>query len=650
MLAKSEGSAAVTRYVCGVPGLPEYRHAYTITPFNFLILPEEKQRRKLGDFFDLLRMLQHTSTITLERVPITVQMGGGVSSQNKTDDAVRPVKKSPAQPSAQMTATEQTMEITQVLLDTPDALDDTLESLGYSYTIDEPPHPGPRVTAEGVRDFRCLINGMHLYARAYTVYGAPTMLPPAWVYRVFRTFHRLQIHITPMRPDDAMRKMTTREVLYSGVKTSKANLQKKLQDIRVLKRDLELGNTSAFTFVINGFVFARTRKELTELGRQVRRNCSAMNVRITSSYGRQKHMAQMGAGAGWMGAIHSMHILYPFASADMLEAPGGIMLGRNQDTGGPVIYDVNRRKNHNVFTCGTTGAGKSFTNKIILKRFTERRPNTMCVVIDPQGEYLPYADYFGLDGIEIEAGHQYGLDPFAMFDTPVEAADLLGAATNAPNEVRREWRSKCDGIKSVRELYEASTEGARRYLADLVQGSISKVFEGMPRFSDRMIISLKKTDGQEYEGMLILLVLAYAWRRVNELPPGQWKFILLDEAWRMTKIQQSIKKIGEMARQGRKRSLIFAVSTQQFSDMDRALDDESKLTELFDTKMIMQLSQSAAKSAGRALDLTDREVERITNFRPGTGLLQTSANSVYLKFEATADETKRYFNTKEEKI
>ena len=663
----------------------------------------------------MLRMLLHTSTITLERVPITVQMGGAAASAAapsppteapETDstgskdndnppsddkrastgkDADNPATAAASSPSthapkvkaetdAKVESAEQTapadksaaavvaadaattdsttsvMEITRVLLDTPDPLDDTLETLGYSYTIDEAPHAAPRVVSEGIRDFECETDGMRLFARAYTVYGAPSMLPPAWVHRVFRTFHRLQVHVTPLRPDDAMRKMTTREVLYSGVRTSKAGLQKKLQDIRVLKRDLELGNTTAFTFVINGFIFARTRKELTDLGRQVRRNCAAMNVRVTSSYGRQRHMAEGGAGAGWLGAIHSMHILYPFASADMLEAPGGIVLGRNQDTGGPVIYDVNRRKNHNVFTCGTTGAGKSFTNKIILKRFTERRPDTMCIVIDPQGEYLPYADYFGLDAIEIEAGREYGLDPFGMFDTAVEAADLLGAATSAPNEIRREWRSKCDGIRSVREMYEASSDAAKRYLADVVQGSISKVFEGRPRFSDRMIISLKKTDGQEYEGMLILLVLAYAWRRVNELPANRWKFVLLDEAWRMTKIQQSVRKIGEMARQGRKRSLIFAVSTQQFSDMDRALEDESRLTELFDTKMIMQLSQSAAKAAGRALDLTDREVERITNFRPGTGLLQTSGNSVYLKFEATDAETKTYFNTKEEKV
>lgn len=623
-------AGTILKFAGAESGKQLYPHAYTITPSNFLILPEEKQRRKLVDFFDLLRMLQHTATITLERVPITVRMGGaGAGNQNET---------------------ETEMEIVKVLLDSTDSLDDTLERLGFSYTIDEAPRPPPRVVSEGVRDFACELNGMKVFGRAYSIYGAPTYLLPAWVHSVFRTFHRMQIHISPIRADDALRKMSNRELLYTGVKTGRADIQKKLTDIRTLKRDLELGNTSAFTFIINGFIYAKTREELLELNRDVRRNVASMNVRITPSYGLQRQMVEGNAtGASWLGAINSMHVLYPFASADMLEAPNGILLGRNQDTDGPVIYDVNLRKNHNVFTCGTTGSGKSFTNKIILKRFLEGRPSTTCIVIDPQGEYIEHAKYFGLDAIEIEAGKQFGLNPFDMLDTKIEAADLLGSATGAPNEVRREWRSICDSVDTIEGLHDASSDRGKQYLTDLVKGSVSEVFRGKPRFSDRMIISLKRTDGQEYEGLLIMLVLAYAWRRVNELPAKQWKFLLLDEAWRMTKMEQSILKIGEIARQGRKRSLIFAVSTQQFSDMDRALADESRLTELFDTKIVMQLSQSAARAASKAMELTDREMDRIANFRPGNGLLQTSGNSVYLKFEATAEETSNYFNTKAEK-
>ena len=334
----------------------------------------------------------------------------------------------------------------------------------------------------------------------------------------------------------------------------------------------------------------------------------------------------------------------------MLEIPNGILLGINKDTSSPVIFDPDNRANHNIFGAGTTGSGKSFTMKIILKRFLEKRPDIMTIIIDPQGEYLPHAAYFGLDTLEIKPGIQYGLDPFKLFDTPIEAADIIGIVTEAPIEVKKEWRSICDGIKNLDELYKKSSERAKKYLEDLVKGSMSEIFKGDIKFSDRMIISLKYLDGQEYEGLFILLALTYAWKRVNALPSNQWKFLLLDEAWRMTKIPKSAYKIGEIARQGRKKSLIFAISTQQFTDLDKSLEDESKLTELFDTKIIMGMSKTAAEKTGAALDLTDDEIERIKNFKPGNGLLQTGINSIYIKFEGTVNEEKIYFSTTEKKI
>jgi len=586
------------------------------------MLPEDKQRRRLSEFFDLLRMVRKPLVITLDREPATVHYGN----------------------------TNQTMEILHVRLQSDESLDDILEKIGFSHTIDDAPPPIV-MTRESPAYFECQLptaGNTRIFGRAYTIHGAPSMLPPAWIASVFGGFHRVQMQIKSVRTDDAIKKIQTRELLYAGTKSRRADMQKKLMDMQNLRRQLELGNTNVFTFTVNGFLFTKSLKELKRKHTLMRRHVASMNVRVTASLGRQLELLQ-GGGATWLSATDGMSVLYPFASSDMIEAPSGIPLGKNKDSGGPVIYDINQRKNHNVFTAGTTGSGKSFTNKIILKRFLEQRPSTTCIVIDPQGEYIEYADYFGLDALEVRPGERYGLDPFSLFENKIEAVDLLGSATAAPNEIRREWRSMSEEINSVQELHKRSSAAGKKYLADLVKGQIAEVLQGEPRFSDRMIVSLKHTDGQEYEGMLIMLVLAYAWKRVNELPASRWKFVLLDEAWRMTKIEQSVKKIGEMARQGRKKSLIFAVSTQQFSDMDRALDDDSRLTELFDTKIIMQMSQSAARRTGQSLELTDAEVERIAAFRTGNGMIQTSSNSIYLKFEATEDERHKYFNTKAEK-
>ncbi len=606
--------------LCGLKNPTKFDYSYSIIPTNFMILSDKKQLRKLSDFFGLLLTLEKNIMITLTRVPIMVPYKGK----------------------------ETRMDVLQVLIDSVEPLDAILENLGFSFTIDEKHNP-IKVDNEHIRSFTTRIENQKYVGRAYTLYKMPSMLSPAWIHSVFATFHRIEIHITPVRSDDAMRKVGNKELLYIDNKSSKADMQKKLEDIKILKKTLELGNTSVFEFTVNGFIFGDTRAEVIRLGKDVAKNLNSKNVRMTSSMAQQQNIVN-GGGVSFLGDIDSLGILYPFASSDMLETPNGVFLGTNKDTDGPIIYDPDFRKNHNIYVAGTPGSGKSFFVKILLKRFLEKHSDLPCLYIDPQAEAIEFADYFGLDSIELKPGTQYGLDPFKLFETKIEAADVIGQVTDAPNEIRKEWRSKCDKIHSIAELYQASSEHAKKYLVDLHTGPISAMMKGETRFSDRIIISLKELDGQEYEGLMIFLALTYAWRRINkQLPANQWKIIFCDEAWKMKSIKHSAAKVGEIAREGRKKSLIFAVSTQTFSDLDDVMDDGSRLTELFDTKIIMQMSKTAAENTGQALNLTDEEIERVENFRQGNGMLQTFDNTIYAKFEATEEETKRYFNTKEEK-
>jgi len=613
-----EGTS-LTRKIFGVKNQIKFKHFYTITPTNFTVLSEDKQKRKLGDFFSLLKQLNSEMMITLERTPITVNHKGKNTK----------------------------MDVLQVLIDSVEPLDDVLEKIGFTVSAEES-HPQISIHKESSKMFST-IHMDKKYGRAYTLYKHPSRLPPAWIHTVFGIFDKIRIHIIPILPDSAMSKIDNKELLYVDNKSQKADIQKKITDIQMLKHDLELGNNMIFDVTINGFIFADSRQDILKIHQDILKKLNSINVRFTTSMGQQNNIIN-GGGVSWIYDIVSTCILYPFSSSDMLEIPNGILLGINKDTSSPVIYDPDFRANHNIFAAGTTGSGKSFTMKIIVMRFLEKRPDIMTIIIDPQGEYIPHAKYFGLETLEIKPGNQYGLDPFKLFDTQIEAADIIGIVTEAPIEVKKEWRSICDKVNSLDELYEKSSEKARQYLEDLVKGSMSEIFKGEIKFSDRMIISLKHLDGQEYEGLFILLALTYAWKRVNSLPSNQWKFLLLDEAWRMTKLEKSAYKIGEIARQGRKKSLIFAIATQQFTDLDKALDDESKLTELFDTKIIMGMSKTAAEKTGMALDLTPDEIERVKNFKAGNGLLQTGTNSIYIKFEGTPDEEKIYFSTTEKKI
>jgi len=332
----------------------------------------------------------------------------------------------------------------------------------------------------------------------------------------------------------------------------------------------------------------------------------------------------------------------------MLETPNGYVLGTDRN-GSPVIFDPKYRKNYNRFTCGGMGSGKSFGEKKQLKEFRVKHPKSFCVVIDPQEEYLPHADYFGLKKVKIIPGKEYGLNLFNLFKNESEVIDILASFTDAPEVIVNDWRSKCEGIKDIKELWNVSNDDGKKYLIDLVEGPVSKIFEGENKFSDQMIVSLKDTENTKTEKLLILLVLTWSWKRINDLPENQWKYLLLEEAWRLTKLPLSGQKIAEIAREIRKRSGMFAVCTQLFSDLDKVMDQQSKITDLFDTKIIMQSAPTAAKEIGKALDLEPIEIERIENFHKGEALLITSDNKIYFKFEADEKETNVYFNTDAEK-
>ena len=67
---------SLTRKIFGIKSTIPFECFYTITPTNFIVLSEEKQKRKLDSFFSLLKQLDKEIMITLERTPITVNYKG----------------------------------------------------------------------------------------------------------------------------------------------------------------------------------------------------------------------------------------------------------------------------------------------------------------------------------------------------------------------------------------------------------------------------------------------------------------------------------------------------------------------------------------------------------------------------------------------
>ena len=90
---------------------------------------------------------------------------------------------------------------------------------------------------------------------------------------------------------------------------------------------------------------------------------------------------------------------FPFASA-VLEASGGVFLGRNATTGGLVFVDRFALENHNQVVLARSGAGKSYLAKLqVLRSLYE---GIEVLVIDPENEYRRLAHAVG--GVVVSLG------------------------------------------------------------------------------------------------------------------------------------------------------------------------------------------------------------------------------------------------------
>lgn len=104
--------------------------------------------------------------------------------------------------------------------------------------------------------------------------------------------------------------------------------------------------------------------------------------------------------------------LIPWTARNLIE-PGGIELGLNEDTGDPVVLNLQERDTgFNVGIWGTIGSGKTTTITRLLMRSKLRNPDLPIVIIDPMREYAGFTKLFG--GETARIGADTGINPMQI--------------------------------------------------------------------------------------------------------------------------------------------------------------------------------------------------------------------------------------------
>lgn len=311
----------------------QFKYSYSIIPTNFVNLSEENQAQKLGQFNDILRVIEDRIKITMSRriVSITVE--------------------------SQITE----MPVMQVHLESHQPLGDILDQIKLEY-ISGDRSPKNKIIKENLNNLEIQENDSNpIFAQCFTLHGLPASLPYAWITNIFQLCSQIQILINPVPKDESITRMVRfKNIIYEDSKKDRATaeLYKRADDTEnSLRRD----DTGLYECIVNCTITAPNKKTLHAnsklFKKQIKRHGGSFAVVST----KQAAMLIEGYGKKLTLDRGSCSILYSFVSADMLEIPNGIPLGINMISKGPVIFDIGKRTNYNIAVIGKSGSGDSLS-------------------------------------------------------------------------------------------------------------------------------------------------------------------------------------------------------------------------------------------------------------------------------------------------
>ena len=290
---------------------------------------------------------------------------------------------------------------------------------------------------------------------------------------IFTACSHIQIWFAPIE-NNAAEVRLNRFIHFIEEDARTSQQSKELYNKAVNTRNLlNRGETKLYEIIINCTVMTPDKTQLKAEERKFIEKARQQKGSFHLLAAQQAQIFFEGFGQKLTFDLGSCSILYAFASADMLELPNGIPVGRNIITKGPVIFDILKRTNLNIGIIGTSGSGKSFTTKLLIYRLSQKYPDSHIYIVDPTDEYGSIANFLGMQKIDITGEDELGLDPFQILK-PVDAADILGEITHAPDKTKFQFQKYSDKAKSLAEFYDLLDAEDKSYLEHLIDGHYQK--------------------------------------------------------------------------------------------------------------------------------------------------------------------------------
>lgn len=263
----------------------------------------------------------------------------------------------------------------QVHIESNEPLSYILNQVKFDFEADQRP-PNLIVKKEYLKSMKLAeitddsLESEPIYSSTFCLESLPARLSYAWITSIFTACSHIQMWLAPIDNNNA--EVRLNRFIHFIEEDAKTNQQsKELYNKAINTRNLlNRGETKLYEIIVNCTVMTTEKSQLKAEEKKFIEKARQLKGSFHLLAAQQAQVFFEGFGQKLTFDLGGCSILYAFASADMLELPNGIPVGRNIITKGPVIFDILKRTNLNVGIIGTSGSGKSYTTKILIYRLS----------------------------------------------------------------------------------------------------------------------------------------------------------------------------------------------------------------------------------------------------------------------------------------
>lgn len=375
----------------------------------------------------------------------------------------------------------------------------------------------------------------------------------------------------------------------------------------------------------------------------------------------------------------SLAMFIPFSTLE-LNDPSGINYSCNAISKNPIFYNRMQGINYNGFILGCPGMGKSMASKFECA-CVYLKTKDVILILDPENEYGDLVEGLGGQVIEITPGGKNKINPM-----DIVVPDTYDENTNPVNE-------KVESILQIMECIVKSPFGIDSVQETIIDECVHKLFEPfyvdgklrkisyeeMPTLTDlrnefakrpepearqlfyalklytgegslsvfghhtnveitnRLVVFQIRDVGERLKNLSMHIILEHFWNViVTNRKLGKTTWFYIDEIHILFNNLVSAKRLDGIIRRCRKYGAVFTGISQNTTPI---LENPLSRDMLQNCNFIQILGQAGPdrESLRAILNLSDANVEHITNSAAGQGLIYTGRNIIPFKGEIPKD-------------